>query len=119
MLDGLDTKESEKIFNLIKSFALSKYNDKLEGFIFDRMGISENVNWEKCFPAKKLKREDEIYLGEVYSNIVYNDQSREATAELVKNTALLEDYDYANYVAALGCLKSGNIHSYRHPVETR
>ena len=45
----------------------------------------------------------------MFSNIVYNDQSREVTAELVKNTPLLEKYDYANYIAALGYFKSNNI----------
>lgn len=61
------------------------------------------------FPSKKLKTDDEIYLGEVFANIIYNDQSREATAELVKNTELLANSDYANFVVALGYLKSNEI----------
>ena len=60
------------------------------------------------FPSKKLKQGDEIYLGEMYSNIIYNAQSREATNELIKNTTLLENSDYANYMVALGALKSGS-----------
>lgn len=60
------------------------------------------------FPSQKLRQDDEIYLGEVFSNIIYNDQSREATSELVKNTSLLANSDYANYVAALGYLKSND-----------
>lgn len=58
------------------------------------------------YPSKKLKVDDEIYLGEIFSNIIYNDQSKEATQELVKNSKLIENYDYANYIAALGYLKS-------------
>lgn len=58
------------------------------------------------FPSKQLRDDDEIYLGEVFSNIIYNDQSREATAELIKNTELMQNSDYANYIAALGYLKS-------------
>ena len=58
--------------------------------------------------SKKLKPEDEIYLGEIFSNIIYNDQSREATAELVKNSTLMSQSDYANYLAALGYLKSND-----------
>lgn len=58
------------------------------------------------FPSKKLSQDDEIYLGEVFSNIMYNDQSKEATAELVKNIDLMAESDYANYLAALGYLKS-------------
>ncbi len=61
------------------------------------------------FPSTKLNREDELYFAEMYSNIVYNDQSREVTTELLKNATLLEKYDYANYIAALGCFKSNNI----------
>src|SRR5574344_784779 len=61
------------------------------------------------FPNKKLKKEDELYLAEIYSNIIYNDQSLEATDELVKNTQLLSNSDYANYIAALGYLKSNNL----------
>ena len=61
------------------------------------------------FPIKKLKKNDEIYLAEIFSNITYNDQSKEATAELVKNTDLLIKSDYANYIAALGYLKSNDI----------
>lgn len=60
------------------------------------------------FPSYKLTKEDEIYLGEIFSNIIYNDQSREATSELVKNTAIMSVSDYANYLAALGFLKSGS-----------
>lgn len=56
-----------------------------------------------------MKIDDEVYLGEVYSNIVFNDQSREATSELVKNVNLIANSDYANYVAALGYLKSNDI----------
>jgi len=90
------------LFNL-SELAMSKVSDK------EITGILTDDIRRFYFPAKKLKREDEIYLGEVFSNIIYNNQSREAAAELVKNTRLLEDYDYANYVAALGFLKSGNI----------
>lgn len=57
-------------------------------------------------PSTKIKSEDELYLAEIFSNIIYNDQSKEATSELVKDTELLEKYDYANYIAALGYLKS-------------
>lgn len=70
------------------------------------------------FPVKKLKPDVEIYLGEVYSNIVYNAQSREAAEELIKNINLLADNDYANYVAALGFLKSSDIVSAEKYIDT-
>ena len=89
-------------FNL-SNLAASKIDDKeLSDFLIGDINVY-------YFPTKKLKVDDEIYLGEVFSNIIYNDQSREATAELVKNTTLLAQSDYANYIAALGYLKSNDI----------
>lgn len=89
-------------FNL-SDMAVSKIDDKsLSDFVVEDMKLY-------YFPSKKLKKDDEIYLGEVFSNIMYNDQSREATAELVKNTSLLQNSDYANYVASLGYLKSNDL----------
>ena len=60
------------------------------------------------FPKEPLSKQDEIYLAEMYSNIIYNAQSKEATNELLKNKTLLSRSDYANYVVALGALKSGD-----------
>ena len=89
-------------FNL-SNLAASKIDDKeLSDFLIGDINVY-------YFPSKKLKIDDEIYLGEVFSNIIYNDQSREATTELVKNTTLLSQSDYANYIAALGYLKSNDI----------
>lgn len=61
------------------------------------------------FTGAKLTHKDQLYLAEIYSNIMYNDQSKEATAELVKNTSLLMESDYANYLAAFGNMKNGNL----------
>jgi len=58
------------------------------------------------YPRRKLKMEDELFLAEAYSNIIYNNQSSEATNELLKNEALLSVSDYANYMVALGSYKS-------------
>lgn len=60
------------------------------------------------FTSAKLTQNDQLYLAEIYSNIMYNDQSREATAELIKHTNLLMESDYANYLAAFGSMKCGN-----------
>lgn len=61
------------------------------------------------FPNYPLTYKDQIYLAEIYSNIMYNDRSKECTNELLKQTALLADSDYANYIAAIGSMKSGDI----------
>ena len=106
-LDYIYLQMSEKMadigfFNL-SELAMSKITDEDISYM-----LAEDVK-HFYFPAVKLSKEDEIYLAEMFSNIVYNDQSREVTAELIKNTSLLEKYDYANYLAALGYLKSNNI----------
>lgn len=88
-------------FNL-SSLAASKIQDNLlSDFLIDDIK-------QYYYPANKLKFDDEVYLAEVFSNIIYNDQSKEATLELVKNVSLLNNSDYANYVAALGYLKSND-----------
>ena len=61
------------------------------------------------FTSAKLTYNDQLYLAEIYSNIMYNDQSREATAELIKHNTLLMESDYANYLVAFGSMKIGNI----------
>lgn len=61
------------------------------------------------YPKKKLKLEDELFLAEIYSNILYNDQSAESTSELLKKSELLENSDYANYLVALGSFKSDSL----------
>ena len=89
------------LFNLSNE-AINKVSDKEISFI-----QSEDIK-KFYFPKNMLEKEDEIYLAEIYSNIMFNAQSKEATNELIKNNTLLSKYDYANYVAALGSLKTGN-----------
>ena len=86
----------------LADLAASKIEDKaLSDFLIGDINLYYGT-------SKKLKQDDEIYLGEVFSNIIYNDQSREATSELVKNSTLMTNSDYANYLAALGYLKSND-----------
>ena len=61
------------------------------------------------FPNYTLTFKDQMYLAEVYSNIMYNNQSKEATGELIKQESLLSDSDYANYLVAFGSMKDGEI----------
>lgn len=74
--------------------------------------IAENhiLNFAKFyFPKKNLSYEEEIYLAEIYSNIIFNEQSKEMITELSKNTIMLAKNDYANYLLSLAAYKSGNI----------
>lgn len=70
------------------------------------------------FPNYSLTYKDQMYLAEVYSNIMYNDQSREATSELMKQVSLLTESDYANYLVAFGSMKSGDIKQAEKSIDT-
>ena len=89
-------------FNLAE-LAMSKIQDKEISCLL----VEDVKNF--YFPAYSLTRKDQIYFGEIYSNILYNDQSVEATAELLKHSSILADSDYANYLVAFGSMKNGDI----------
>ena len=61
------------------------------------------------YPKTSLPYNEEVYLAEVYSNIMYNNQSNEMTEELLQNKDLLSNYDYANYILALAAYKSNKL----------
>lgn len=84
----------------LATLASSKIRDK------DIAGLSMDAMKRFYFPRRKLKLDDEFTLAETYSNILYNNQSSEATNELLKNETLLSNSDYANYLVALGSYKS-------------
>ena len=64
---------------------------------------------EIFYQTDKLAKEDEIYLGECFADIIYNNQSKEVATDLTANTELLEKYDYAKYITALAWYKSGHL----------
>ncbi len=72
-------------------------------------GLLEEDVKNYYFPSINLNNKDQMYLAEMYSNIMYNDQSKEATGELLKQTSLLSKSDYANYLVAFGSMKNGDI----------
>lgn len=84
----------------LANLAISKIQDK------DLANVSIDAMERFYYPRIKLKPDDEMYLAEAYSNIMYNNQSSESTNELLKNDNLLSNYDYANYLVALGSYKS-------------
>ena len=81
-------------------------------------GLLEEDVKNYYFPNSKLTHKDQMYLAEIYSNIMYNDQSREATGELLKQTSLLTESDYANYLAAFGSMKNGDIKQAEKSIDT-
>ncbi len=70
------------------------------------------------FPNYQLTYKDQIYLAEIFSNIMYNNQSREATGELLKQNSLLSESDYANYIAAFGSMKNGDVKQAEKSIES-
>jgi len=58
---------------------------------------------------KNFDIDDEIYLGESFADITYNNMSNEVATELTSNTALLEKYDYALYLTSLAWYKNNNL----------
>ena len=79
--------------------------------------IEEDVK-NYYFPNYQLTHKDQMYLAEIFSNIMYNDQSQEATSELMKQTSLLTDSDYANYLVAFGSMKNGDINQAEKSIDT-
>ena len=90
-------------FFTLAELSLSKINDSEISSL-----LEEDVK-NYYFPNYTLTYKDQIYLAEIYSNIMYNDQSRECTNELLKQSGLLADSDYANYIVAVGSMKNGDI----------
>jgi tetratricopeptide (TPR) repeat protein len=98
------TKEMASIgFFSLAELSMSKIHDNQISSLME-----EDVR-NYYFPNYTLTYKDQMYLAEIYSNIMYNDQSKEATSELLKQTSLLTDSDYANYLVAFGSMKSGDI----------
>lgn len=89
-------------FNL-SELAMSKISDN------DIAGLSEEDVKNYYFPSYNLTHKDQIYLAEIYSNIMYNNQSVEAVNELKKQETLLQESDYANYLVAFGSMKINDI----------
>lgn len=90
-------------FFTLSDLALSKITDEDISYI-----LADDIK-KYYYPSEKLNPKDEIYLAEMYSNIMYNAQSMEAANELINNTELLTKSDYANYIVALGSLKANNL----------
>ena len=98
-------------FNLAE-LSMSKIQDN------ELSSLLENDVKKFYFPASNLTQKDQFYLAEVYSNIMYNDQSREATSELMKHSTLLMESDYANYLVAFGSMKNGDINQAKKYINT-
>ena len=60
------------------------------------------------FPSVSLSFEEEIYLAEIYSNIMYSNMAMESVEELSRNHKILKKLDYANYLLALAYYKNKN-----------
>lgn len=97
---SLANKMAELGFFDLANLAKSKIKDK------DISSVSIDAMERFYYPRRKLSLEDELFLAEIYSNILYNNQSSEATNELLQKDTILSNSDYANYLVALGSYKS-------------
>ncbi len=80
---------------------------KIEDLDISKINIDETKRF--YYPKKNINKQDTIILAELYSNIVYNDQAKESVQELERYPRLLQEYDYANYMIALGYFKLNDI----------
>lgn len=113
ILDNIDTNDFG--YTLMASkladyglFYLSDYACKKMSDVEITKNHVDNIQ-KFFYPAKRLPYSEEIYLAEAYSNIMFNDQSKETMEELVQNGELLENFDYANYILALAAYKSNKM----------
>lgn len=96
----LADKTAELGFFDLSEFAFSKIKDT------DFSAINHRDTKKMFFPKQKIKKSDLVVLAEIFSNIKYNDNANEAIKELENHPRLLAEYDYANYILALGYLSS-------------
>lgn len=60
------------------------------------------------FPSQQMRLKKELYLAELYSNIVYNEQTSEVISELNQSDGSLDGDDYANYLQAFALVKNSD-----------
>lgn len=69
------------------------------------------------FPAQTMRLKRELYLGELYANIVYNEQTSEVISEFDQNDGTLEGLDYANYLQAFALVRNKDFSKARDYIE--
>ena len=89
-------------FDLAK-LAFSKVSD------YDIAHIDSENSQRLFFPKYNMKTDDIIVLAEALSNIEYNDRSSEAIKEILEKVNNIDKNDYANYMLALGYMKTGDL----------
>ncbi|MCM1010668.1 MAG: tetratricopeptide repeat protein [Fusobacterium sp.] len=60
------------------------------------------------FPAQQMRQKKELYFAELYSNIVYNEQTAEVINEFNRGDNSLDGIDYANYLQAFAFVKNND-----------
>lgn len=65
------------------------------------------------FPAQQMRQKKELYLAELYSNIVYNEQTAEVLNELNQMDTSVDGADYASYLQAFALTKNNEFEKAR------
>lgn len=97
----LANKMAELGFYDLANLSFSKIRDK------EFIQISQNSIKRFYYPKGAISLDNELFLAQIYSDIMFNNQAVEATKELLKNSKV-SGIDYANYLLALGFYNSNN-----------
>lgn len=108
----LGDKTAELGFFDLSNLAFSKIKD------VDISAVNVEEVKKFYYPAKSMPKADTLILAELYSDIVYNDRAKESVTELSQYPRLLRDYDWANYVMALGYFKLNDTANAKKHIDT-
>ncbi len=89
-------------FFSLSDLAMSKIKEKEIASI-----VVEDIK-HYYFPAQTMRLKKELYLAELYANIVYNEQTSEVLSELNQSDGSLDGMDYANYLQAFALVKNND-----------
>ena len=95
----------------LAALSFSKISD------FEIAQMDSEYTQKLFFPKYKLSSDEILALSEAYSNIEYNDRSNVAIEETLKSRNISLN-DYANYILALGYMKTDDIENAKKYIQT-
>lgn len=98
-------------FYSLSELAMSKIKEKEISNI-----VVEDIK-HYYFPTQSMRLKKELYLAELYSNIVYNEQTSEVLSELGQADETLSALDYANYLQAFAFVRNNDFQNAKTYIE--
>lgn len=120
----LDSEGRDYYLMLLADKATSLGFFDLAQLAFSKIGDSEisHIDYENSkrlfFPKYKMSSDEIIMLGEAYANIEYNDRSAEGIKDILTKIKNIDANDYANYLLALGYIKTGEMENAKKYIRT-